>query len=129
MVKTWDPRCSWPSNGCSLEEARGRTADRGTWKLHYIHVSAHEDPWTGARSKRSEEQPSVYISPLETEVSEPLRAFLEEGRLVAYGRRDSLDAPPRPIQPELWPALQKIDWTSSSAGETRIGGALFLAIR
>jgi hypothetical protein len=62
------------------------------------------------------------------QVNSRFRALLMSGRLVAFGRKGDLDQQPVRMPPDIWPALDGLDWERSSAIEKRDGGAIFLAV-
>lgn len=104
----------WPEEGCTLAEARERTADRALW-----------EEWKG-RSERG-----ARVDECEQQINGAFREFLRRGRLVANCRR-SLAAEPTVttvIEEDIWPALVNTDWSASAVGENRRGGISFQDVR
>src|SRR5262249_242414 len=69
------------------------------------------------------------IAGLEEQVGADLRRILGAGKLVAYGRPQSLAEPVTRIPSDFWAALTSINWKESAVGENRPNGTIFYAVR
>lgn len=131
----------WPADGCTLAEARERTADRSKsrdWqrfveehrsftarpapRKDVVSRDAHDD-----EVRRKGLESSIFN--LEASIEAEFRQQLIEGRLLAYGRRGGHNGRPELIPAEAWPNLNHVDWSASVAAEKRSGGKTFTAIR
>ncbi|WP_144031460.1 hypothetical protein [Bradyrhizobium cosmicum] len=90
----------WPEVGCSLAEARKRTADR---------VLASRLARSHSNNKDVETQS------VEEQIDGECLELLKSGRLIAYGRSDDLNADLQRIRSESWSTVSGIEWQISSA--------------
>ena len=131
----------WPEDGCTLGEARERTADRALWSEWigrgddfrsrgplpswldgYRLEDVHDEQEIRKRLRNS-------IDDCEGRIDSDFRRFMRERKLVAYGRAGSLRSEPALIAWDIWPALTATNWTESAVGENRRGGTAFFAVR
>ena len=135
------PHAPWPENGCTLGEARERTADREAWKewrrLNDRRKTFRPRSWLD-RDTRLEEvrhdrlmgnRLQETIDECENRITTDSLQHMRTKRLIAYGRPGELSAAPQLIAAEIWPALTNIGWEASAVGENRRGGAVFLAVQ
>ncbi len=115
----------WPENGCSLAEARERTADRAAWKVWRDHFSHVARPQSGSQKS----DPKVAAKEAEDRIEGDFRNQMTTRQLVAYGRPGHPDAPSRLISRDVWLTLPRIGWESSSIGEDRRAGNVFFDVR
>jgi hypothetical protein len=126
------PHASWPENGCTLAEARERTADRvrwNKWKNHIVrsftskiqkHARAHDN------SRRVPLKPAVaYEEMINADFVLQMRAM----RLIAYGRPRGISVPPQLIMADKWSALRVIEWERSTVGQAARDSAVFHEVR
>ena len=129
------PIVPWPENGCTLAEARERTADRARWKkwndrialgppltIREIQKLTHSQD----KSRRAPLKPAVVYEEI---INSDFRQQMRARGLIAYGRPRVLNAPPQLITADTWSALTAIEWEESTAGENRRGGAVFREVR
>ena len=131
----------WPQEGCTLSEARERTADPDLWKewkgriedykglgpsLSYVDGDDLEDV---RHDDRMRKRRRAAIDECEGRINSEFRQQLRSKRLVAYGRPRNLEAESQLIAADLWPALIALGCGNSAVGEGRRGGMVFLAVR
>ncbi|MGA7807536.1 hypothetical protein [Bradyrhizobium sp.] len=104
----------WPETGCSLAEARERTADR---------VLVGQSVEGAGRNQPTE------IKTMEERIEAACLDHLKCGRLIAYGRQGSLNADLQLISAAQWNALTNIEWQNSSSADDRLARSAFLDIR
>lgn len=115
----------WPENGCSLAEARERTADRQLWKRRDELLSQRDGDTQDANNAQLE----TSIRAVEEEASTECLDQLKDIRLIAYGRPNSPTARPELISSASWRALNKAQWESSAATEEGPSRRSFFDIR
>lgn len=130
----------WPDEGCTLAEARERTANRAAWREfqrrreHYKSLGPGvtvSDGYSLSQIRdddRARERLRSGIEELAQSIDTEFRSFFTKRRLIAYGRRNDLSATPELIGPDIWPALQVMNYDASAVGENRHGGTAFLAV-
>lgn len=131
----------WPREGCTLGEARERTADRDLWREwkgriedykglgpspSYIDGHVMDDVREDDRMRKHRR---VTIDECEGRINAEFRQQLQSRKLVAHGRPWTLEAAPQLIASDLWPALIDLGFGNSAVGEGRRGGLVYLAIR
>jgi hypothetical protein len=138
MKLHYDP---WPPQGCTLAEARERTADRQRWQelAQRVHGLKSLGPirqgWTlderewAALERRDRDRLKRALREVETEINTKFRALLHSKQLIAYGRQRDLNADTSLIEADKWPSLPNTNWKTSAVGENRKGGAYYLAVR
>lgn len=128
----------WPEDGCTLAEARERTADRAIWKQRRCLIDEYKVAISAIAGLTSIEKENgrdarqklrTAVLDLEDHINEQFRALLSQRRLIAYGHLGSLTAEPRMIDADFWPVLTHLGWANSAAGERRLDGAVFRGIR
>lgn len=131
----------WPETGCTLAEARERTADRDLWeewrgRLEYFRslgpsLSAlngfHRDEVSDDREMRWRLLKA--LKEKEALINARFHSFFCKQQLIAVGRRGSLDSEPEVIVADIWPALDGWNWNTSVVGEARKRGTFFLAVK
>jgi hypothetical protein len=95
----------WPEIGCSLAEARKRTAEQACGR-----------DWQ-AESKLIDEEFEVHCIEL-----------LRSGRLIGYGRPGTSNAGQQSISMTQWKSFSRIEWESSTAADDRPGGNSFFNV-
>ena len=114
----------WPASGCSLAEARERTAERNTWRRRTELLSQlSADP-----SGKSSAPNRTELRAIEAEITAIYQDHFESGRLIAYGGVDP-SKQPNQISSKDWRALTSIDWKNSTTAEQRVHGARLHDIR
>lgn len=103
----------WPETGCSLAEARRRTADCAL-------VS---------QSMGNGQNRPTQIKAIEERIDAACLDHLKCGRLIAYGRQGSPNADLQLIGAARWNTITDVEWQSSSAADDRLTRATFLDIR
>jgi hypothetical protein len=131
----------WHEDGCTLAEARERTADRMAWREwrdridEFASVGRHPasqdnqrlDDVHGNNQKRRDLE--LVIREVENRIDAAFRLQLTNRQLIAYGRRGDVGAVLQLISSDVWPAITKINWEKSSAGEGLRPGNAFFAVR
>jgi hypothetical protein len=90
----------WPENGCTLAEARERTADRKVW-----------NEWR----RRRQDASKADVSAVEPQLGANCQEGLKSGRLLAYGRDGNAPELSQIIERDHWARVETIDWENSSA--------------
>ena len=133
LAPTPDDYVPWPAGGCTLAEARERTADRTLWR-EWQDLLDRRDLLRGAPRDGAEEDADDRrrlkdaIDEADKKLNAAFWSYLREGRLIAYGRRNGLGSESERISPDLWPTLTAVKWTTSSVGARREDGERFLAV-
>ncbi len=91
----------WPETGCSLAEARQRTAESV--------LSSQPAKVSGS--------PPTKITAIEKAVGAAWSDHLKDGRLVAYGHPGRANAETQEISMAQWNALTRIEWQRSAAAD------------
>jgi hypothetical protein len=104
----------WPETGCSLAEARRRTADC---------VPIGQSMEGTGRNRPTQ------IKTMEERIEAACLDHLKCGRLIAYGRQGSLNADLQLISAAQWNALTNVEWQNSSAADDRLARSALLDIR
>jgi hypothetical protein len=118
-------------NGCTLAEARERTAERGAWKqwrdrIEELKSESRNDEY-GHNENRNRPEPAV--KGLENGINAEFRLQMAKKRLVAYGRADHPGAAAQLIGNDVWPLLTKIDWGQSRIGDAQRAEVVYSAVR
>jgi hypothetical protein len=105
----------WHEDGCTLAEARERTADRALWcKWRKLVEDSPSDPEAGE---------------VEREINTRFQKMLRHGRLVAVGRPESAAAE-TVIEDDFWDYSIDADWDASAVtANRRDGRAAFHDVR
>jgi hypothetical protein len=127
----------WPRDGCTLAEARERTADRGAWNEWRDLVTSFAGEKHQESGKRSDHHSAsqgtvdhtFHISELERRINTDFHIQITARQLIAYGRLGHPSAAPRVIGASLWPTLTRVDWEHSTVSEDRGGSAIYFAVR
>jgi hypothetical protein len=90
----------WPGNGCTLAEARERTADRKVW-----------NEWR----RRQQDATAADLSTVEPQLGANCQEGLKSGQLLAYSRDGNALDLSRIIERDYWARIETIDWANSSA--------------
>jgi len=90
----------WPENGCTLAEARERTAGPKVW-----------NEWR----RRRQVATKTDVSAVEPHLGANCENGLKSGRLLAYSRDGNTSDFPRHIERNRWATIETIDWENSSA--------------
>ena len=129
----------WPDDGCTLAEARERTADRKAWRdwsersggdafLDSGHSpdAARRTERQGARCTDERTAPTPRT---EQAINFNFQQLLGTSRLIAYGRKGSLRSPHERIPADVWSEFIDTNWDVSSVKAPRRGGTVFYDIR
>jgi len=128
----------WPDDGCTLAEARERTADRKAWQA----LSKHSDgdafldsssPDAASRTERQgarcTDERTAPTPRTEQAINFNFQQLLGTSRLIAYGRKGSLRSPPERLPADVWSEFIDTNWDVSSVKDPRRGGTVFYDIR
>ncbi len=126
------PHTPWPENGCTLAEARERTADRVGWKEWNDRIARYSSrdiqKLTRLHEGSRSEQLKQTINECEDKINSDFVLQMSARQLIAYGRPRERSGPRQLITADTWSALTAIGWEQSTA-ENRRGGALFRGVR
>jgi hypothetical protein len=112
----------WPENGCSLAEARERTADRLAWRRWCNLI---REPTSERTVHRNDERLEIEIRELGERIGASCLDHVRTRRLIGYGCTGRPTAARQLICSDDWPALTKIDWEKSLAADNRDRVAFF----
>jgi hypothetical protein len=121
----------WPRSGCTLAEARERTAERGAWKQWRDGVEELKSQGRNDNPGHDENRnrPELAIEGLENGINAEFRLQIAKKRLVAYCRADRTGGSFQLIGNDVWPLLTKIDWGQSTAGDAERAEVVYSAVR
>lgn len=135
MIEREKPQAAWPTEGCSLAEARERTSDRDLWR-EYVELARRHNAFpriiAGFARGRDllRERHALYKAMCvpESKIYWNLRELLALGGLVATGRPNDITQQRQLIPADVW-RLLRIDFNRSSAHEWREGGGGYVDVR
>jgi hypothetical protein len=114
----------WPASGCSLAEARERTAERVNWRPRTELLSQ----LSAAPSGRSSALKRAELRRIEAEITAIYQSHFEAQRLIAYCRTSPSKQPHR-INSTDWRALAGIDLKNLLPAEQRVRGVRLRDVR
>lgn len=109
----WAPSdyAPWPEEGCSLETALERTADRCVWRRWVRYVRQQGRKRQKATGKAPATKPSS--DPLRQTLQQSFLQMLGAGALVAYARRRASQDDGKWIERSIWQKSPQLDWEHS----------------